>query len=88
MPRAKHRQVRFTAAEMASDVPKELDFSKVKYVGRGPAALAKAARRKLVPLDADVAKVFVDAREVNDALRGLIQLSKRTIRSRRMAMPQ
>jgi hypothetical protein len=88
MPGARYRNVRFTAAEMASDVPKELDFSKVKYVGRGPAALAKAARRTLVPLDADVAKVFIDAREVNDALRGLIQLSKRTTRSRRMAMPR
>jgi hypothetical protein len=88
MPKGRHGEVSFTAAEMASDLPKELDFSKVKYVGRGSPALAKVARRKLVPLDADVAKVFLDAREVNDALRGLIHLSKRTIRSRRMTTPE
>jgi hypothetical protein len=66
MTRIKHRKVVFTAAEMASDLPKELDFSKLKYLGRGPAALEKALRRKLVPLDPDVAKVFSDSRKVNE----------------------
>ena len=45
---------------MGSELPEELDFAKLKYVGRGPRAVEKAARRKLVPLDPDVAKVFAD----------------------------
>jgi hypothetical protein len=88
MAKVKHKPVRFSAAEMASELPTELDFSKLKYVGRGPRALEKAARRRLVPLDPDVAKVFADARKVNDALRGLIQLSKQATQPRKVATPR
>ncbi len=34
-----HKSVTFTAAEMAEDAPPDTDFSKMRYLGRGRAAL-------------------------------------------------
>ena len=83
MKNAKHRSVRFSAREMSEDLPAELDFGKLKFIGRGPKAIELASRRKVVPLDPDVAKVFDNAEAVNEALRGLIHLAKQSARKRR-----
>ena len=39
-----HRNVKFSAAEMAEDVPSDTDFSKMRYLGRGQAAMELARR--------------------------------------------
>ncbi|HSB81165.1 MAG TPA: hypothetical protein VLM91_20485 [Candidatus Methylomirabilis sp.] len=83
MRNAKHRSVKFTAREMDEDLPAELDFGSLKFIGRGPKAIETASRRKVVPLDPDVARVFDNAEAVNDALRGLIQLAKQSARKRK-----
>lgn len=87
MPKGKHKAVRFTAHEMASDIAAELDFSKIKPVGRGPRAIEVAMRRRVVPLDPDVAKVFGSAKDVNAALRNLIRLAKQSARTGTRASP-
>ena len=83
MRNVKHRSVKFTAREMSEDLPVELDFRKLEFRGRGPEAIEAASRRKVVPLDPDVSMVFDDAAEVNEALRGLIQLAKQSTRKRK-----
>ena len=78
MAEKKHKQVKFTRREMAYDLPAELDFTKLKLVGRGPKAIETAARRTVVSLDPDVSAVFTSAKEVNAALRGLINLARQS----------
>jgi hypothetical protein len=68
---------------MGEDLPTELDFSKLKFVGRGPKGIQAAARRKLVPLDPDVARFFDDSETINQALRGPIHLAKQSARKRK-----
>ena len=55
MRNARHRSVNFSASEMAEDLPADLDFGRLKFIGRGPKAIEAASRRKVVPLDPDVA---------------------------------
>lgn len=76
MAKVNHKSVRFSAKELAEDLPPGLDFKRLKLIGRGPRAIEAAARRKVVSLDPDVAKVFATADAVNDALRGLIEIAK------------
>ncbi len=83
MRNARHRSAKFTAREMAEDLPAELDFSKLKFIGRGPKAIEAASRRKVVPLDPDVARFFDNAEAVNEALRGFIHLAKQSSRKRK-----
>ncbi len=83
MRNARHRSVKLAANEMAEDLPAELDFGKLKFIGRGPKAIEAASRRKVVPLDPDVARVFKNADAVNEALRGLIHLAKHASRKRK-----
>jgi hypothetical protein len=42
MPKPTHKSVKFSAAEMADEGTDELDFKKLVYIGRGPAAIQKA----------------------------------------------
>jgi len=63
------------------ELPDELDFSKLTFLGRGLFAGRVKAGGRNVRLAADVAKVFRNEREVNDALRLLIRASKATIES-------
>lgn len=58
----------------------DFDFSKAK---RGKYHKQYLAAVNIVKLDDDVAQGFPDARAVNDALRGLLELAKRVPRSRR-----
>ena len=57
------------------ELPRELDFSKLKFIGFGVEALERhvASQRKTVTLDSDVAKVFGTSESVNTVLRGIIQ---------------
>jgi len=68
---------------MAEDLPADLDFGRLKFIGRGPKAIQAASRRKVVPLDPDVAKTFDTPKAVNEALRGLIQLAKQSTQKRK-----
>ena len=52
-------------------------------IGRGPQAIEAASRRKVVPPDPDVARVFDNAKAVNEALRGLVHLANQFAHSRR-----
>jgi hypothetical protein len=67
------KKVRFTPAEMAYELPDELDVAKLRYVGRGIGALDRHIARKknlrTVELAADVADAFRTEAEVNEALR-------------------
>lgn len=54
MKNIRRRPVKFTAREMKEDLPADLDFRKLRFIGRGPEAIAVASRRKVVPLDPDV----------------------------------
>lgn len=58
------------------DLPAELDFRKLKFVGVGLDVLEKHIARKAmtVHLDPDVAQGFQDERAVNDALRLVLRL--------------
>ena len=85
MAEKRYKPVKFSRGEMAEDPPAELDFAKLKLVGRGPKAIEAAARRTVVPLDPDVSAVFTSAREVNTALRGLINLARQSARKRTRA---
>jgi hypothetical protein len=75
MAKPKIRKVKSTAAEMAYDLPAELDFGKLRYVGRGMESLRDwdERRRRTIELDKDVAEVFTDSAQVNQALRGLVK---------------
>jgi hypothetical protein len=57
------------------DLPAELDFSKLKFVGFGLDALERHAGKRgaIVTLDSDVARVFRTSESVNTVLRGIIR---------------
>jgi hypothetical protein len=61
---------------MAYELPSELDFSKLRYVGRGVESLRDwdQRRRRTIELDRDVAEEFRDAAQVNQALRLVKQI--------------
>ena len=64
------------------DLPKELDFRKLRVIGVGIESLRQhAAKRKTVELEPDVAKDFPTAKAVNDALRQLKEI-RRVMRSK------
>jgi hypothetical protein len=78
-----HRPVKFSARKLTEDLPAELDFARLKFIGHGPKAIEAALRRKVVPLDPDVARVFDNAEAVNEALRGLIHLARHSAGKRK-----
>jgi len=65
---------KLSAAALADDLPHELDFSKLEYVGRGVEAMQRHAanRQRNIVLDPDVAEVFKDSASVNKALRAIM----------------
>jgi hypothetical protein len=79
MPNAKTRKPR--TDRYNDELPEELDFSKLTFLGRGLFAGRIKAGGRQVRLAADVAKVFRNEREVNDALRLLIRASKTVMKS-------
>jgi hypothetical protein len=67
------RYVKFTPEEMAYDPTPEETADWVE-VGRGPVAIfAKPPKSRTIVLAGDVAKVFRNSAEVNNALRMLIE---------------
>lgn len=74
MAKPTHKEVKFSAAEMAEEPPIEVDYSQLNILGRGTKAIEAMMRRKVVPLDPDVAKLFPTAKEINDTLRLVAQL--------------
>lgn len=84
---AKHKNVKFSAEEMAYEMPAELDFSKLRHIPGGLAGLrrymkAKRADRN-VKLDPDVFLAFPTAEEVNDVLRIVMKVRELGKRKRR-----
>lgn len=74
----KHRNVKFTAEEMAYDAPADTDFSRWKPLGQGPKAIfARPSMPRSVDLAPDVAKVFRTSSAVNQALRLLIDTASK-----------
>jgi hypothetical protein len=73
MPKPRVKKVKFNAEEMAYDIPKQLDFRKLRYVGIGLDALDRHVARKqaarMIRLAPDVAEAFRSDEEVNEALR-------------------
>jgi hypothetical protein len=65
-----------SARRGADELPNELDFSKLKVLGRGLFAGRVKAGGRQVRLAADVAKAFPTEKSVNDALRMLVQAAK------------
>lgn len=63
--------MKFSPEEMAYDMPD--DTSKFVPVGRGPKAIFNKPTEATVDLDADVAEVFSTSKQVNNALRKLIE---------------
>jgi hypothetical protein len=76
MPKRTHRPVEFTPEETAYELPAEINVKRLRPAGRGPEATRKLVERskRMVGLDADVARDFASADEVNEALRELRQL--------------
>ena len=60
------------------ELPADLDFEKLKYIGRGVGALTRhaEARRRMVLLEPDVAQAFPTAQDVNEALRTVINAAQ------------
>jgi hypothetical protein len=57
------------------ELPDELNFSKLKFIGFGADSLERRAarQRKTIILDSDVARVFGSSESVNTVLRGIIK---------------
>ncbi len=74
MAKIKHKNVKFSPEEMAYELPAELDFKKLKKIGRGVETVRRLVERSkhTISLDADVAKVFSDSESVNGILRAII----------------
>lgn len=66
-----------TRTQRAPDMPSEYDFSKAR---RGKYARRYARGTNLVVLAPDVAKVFPDSQSVNEALRALARIGRRSAR--------
>jgi hypothetical protein len=69
----------------ATDLPAELDFKKLKFVGFGLDALDRyeAERNRTIVLDQDVAAIFHDAKAVNSVLRAFIEATGTGAKNRR-----
>lgn len=81
-----HKNVKFTAEEMAYDPPDTSDPNRWVPVGRGAAAIfGKPQRARTVTLEADIARVFPDSASVNKALRKLIEAMPAPARRRKTA---
>ncbi len=63
--------------QRAADVLAEYDYSKAR---RGKYALRYAKGTNLVALAPDVARVFPDSQSVNEALRALARLGRRSVK--------
>jgi len=87
MPKATHKSVKFSPEEMAYELPEEIDIAKLRFVGKGVATVEKLARRskRIIGLDADVARVFRDSESVNTVLRSIIKGLAATRRRRKSA---
>jgi len=74
MAKATHKHVKFSPEEMAYELPKEIDVTGLRPIGRGIEAVRKLSDRSkcLVGLDPDVARVFKSADQVNKVLRAII----------------
>lgn len=83
-PKINVRYVKFTPAEMAYDLPAELDPKQWISVGRGPGALFnKPPACATVHLDPDIATFFGNEKSVNQALRKAMELMKMKPNGRR-----
>ena len=60
------------------DLPRELDFSKLRVLGVGLDSLEKyvASKRKTIELEPDVARDFPTAKAVNEGLRKLREIQR------------
>lgn len=85
MKKRNGRNAKRRSAHDDFELPSELDFSKLRYVGRGLGALQRYAAEKdrTIVLDEDVAKVFTTARKANNALRTLLKQSSGSGRRQR-----
>ena len=74
MPKSKHKAVKFTAEEMAYELPAEVDVKKMRRVGTGTETVKRLAERsrRTIGLDPDVARVFPDSEAVNAVSRAII----------------
>jgi hypothetical protein len=74
MPKTKHKEVKFSAEELAYELPAEVDLKKARRLGSGVETVKRLAARskRTVNLDPDVAKVFTDSEAVNGMLRAII----------------
>ena len=74
MPKAKHKDVKFSPEEMAYELPAEIDLGKVRRIGSGVETAGRLADRskRTVGLDPDVARVFTNSDAVNGMLRAII----------------
>jgi hypothetical protein len=75
LPRRYARPVNVGSADGGHDLPAELDFSKLRFVGIGLDSLERYAGKRgaTVTLDSDVARVFRTSESVNTVLRGIIR---------------
>src|SRR5580658_8128731 len=85
MPKRKTKINSARSSHHGFELPKELNFDKLKFVGFGIEALERQAadRPKTVTLDSDVARWFSDSESVNKVLRGIIQSLSSTKRQRK-----
>lgn len=65
----------------------QYDLTKLKGAVRGKYAGRYPSDIHVVALDPDVAKAFPDAKSVNDALRGILEVAQR-IRKKRKSPPR
>jgi hypothetical protein len=76
MPKRNNKAAKHRSAHDDYELPKEVDFSRTKFIGFGLQSLERraAAKRKTVVLEADVARDFATSADVNQALRLVQQL--------------
>src|SRR5438552_3850352 len=75
MPKRNAKAARTRSSHDDYELPRELDFRKLKFIGFGLDALERhvARQRMTVTLDSDVACVFGASESVNTVLRGIIR---------------
>jgi len=75
MPRRNVKTDRSRSPHDDYELPAELNFSKLRFIGFGVDALERhaAGQRMTITLDSDVAQVFGTSESVNTVLRGIIQ---------------
>jgi len=79
------RNVKASRSKSSGDVPSELDFRKLRFVGFGLDALDRyeADNARTIVLDKDVAEVFRGGKAVNSVLRAFISAASPSGRNRR-----